>query len=243
MSLVKPSVTLLANAAIVIARGPARAPAAGTPAAARPCRSRVGKHALRAADFVQQVGMRQLAALGPAGGARGVDQRRRIGSSAGRRAGASSSAASAPAPASASSSSAVGPSRRCATPCAARAARRAARSTICGVRVGLGERQHRARSPRSTQRTCSAERRLVDRHGDARRPTGSRSRGSPTRSGSPTGSRPGHRPARPAAIKPSAAERIWAADLRARHVGPDAVDQALEDHVVRDRRARGSRPS
>ena len=78
MSLVKPSVTLLEKRAMVIARASTCASGRNT-SSFSPLSSSVGEARLGAADLVEQVGVRQLAALGPAGGARGVDQRRRVG--------------------------------------------------------------------------------------------------------------------------------------------------------------------
>ena len=78
MSLVNPRVTLFVNAATVMAR--ASTCASGQEhqhpfALVQQRREAV----LGAADLVEQVGMGQLAALRPAGGARGVDQGRGIG--------------------------------------------------------------------------------------------------------------------------------------------------------------------
>ena len=162
MSLVKPSVTLFANAAMVIAR--ASTCASGRKTSSRsPLSSRVGEGGLGAADLVDQVGVRQLAALGPAGGSRRVDQRGRIGGLDGREPGVQLGA--------------VGRLARL-----GQRVQRGGRRTLdaehlaqigqialelldlVGVRVGLGEHQHRTRIAQHELDLLGGAG-LIDRHG------------------------------------------------------------------------------
>ena len=198
-----------------------------------PLSSSVGKHALAPRISYTQVGVGQLAALGPARWCprcrsawpgRSALMPRHAARQLGRDRPTRRPRPARPAP--------WGPSRRCCSTLRRSGSSPASSVSIGRVRVGLGERPAPRPSRCSTQRTCSAEDGLVDRHGQRAHRTGWRSRGSATRSGSPTASRPGRRAARPSAIKPSAAERIWRGSLGAGDICPAAVDQALEDDVV-----------
>ncbi len=169
-------------------------------------------------------------ALGPAGGAGGVDQRGRIVGLDRGQPGLQFAWSQPTCPASASTSSAGVPSRRCAAPCAARAARRAAVIDLVAVRVGFGERQHRAgilQNPAHLLR----RRRLVDRHGDRADGKDREIQDGPFVAG---GRENGHPVARPHTLGDQAqrSRPDLGSSLRARDIGPRAVHEALKDRVV-----------
>ena len=164
MSLVKPTMTLLCEGAQrqcpgqhVRQRQEHQQPLA--------LRSSVGRHRLGAAGLVEQVGVRQLAALGASGGARGVDQRRGVvglqrvqpGGQLGRVDRRAGLVELRRAP--------WGPNRRCAAPGAGSGSSPVSSVTIAACCVGLGERQHGLRV-RQHPAHLLGRRRLVDRHGD-----------------------------------------------------------------------------
>ena len=184
---------------------------------------------LGAADLVQQVGMGELAALGPAGGSRGVDQRRGIGGlDAGqpvvellrRRPIARPRRARRERPC---------PSRRCAAPCAGRAARR--RAARCCRRARRSRRRPAPRRSRQHEPHLFGRAGLIDRHGDRA-----------DRQDREVQDRPlvaGRRKDRdPVAGLNALGDQTQCrrtdliGDLRAGDIRPSAVDQPLEDHMV-----------
>ena len=228
MSLVNPSVTLLVNAAI--GDGP------GQHVRQRQEHQHLlalvqqrREAGLGAADLVQQVGMGQLAALGPAGGARGVDQGGRVGGLHGRQPGVEF-AASTGAARLGERVERGGAGPLDAQHLAQRGQLGGELLDLVGVRVGFGEDQHRAGVLEHEPHLLGGAG-LVDRHGDRAGGQDREVEDRPFVAGR-------REQCHPVAGLDAFGDQTQCRrtdlvrHLCAGHIRPRAVDEALRDHVV-----------
>ena len=176
-----------------------------------------------------EVGVRQLAALRPAGGAGGVDDRRDVVRAGGRAPALDSSASATSAPAAARSSSP--PASICQTSRSSASSSRTEPSAA-GVSRRLDDARRPPRSRRRIQLICSARRRLVDRHGDRAGGPDREVDERPLVAGPGHDARRGRRAATPAATRPAGDLVDVVRELAGRHVVPAVRHAAAEQHVV-----------